>query len=175
MIRTTLILFVALTLSACSAFQIGERYDKSIDDDLNAFQTKTTAFIASMVQGAGTPAGGYAAPEAKSYYADAAASLSNIMLRASLLSNRVCPIGGRIAAVSTPIAPEPATTAGASSVTVSGNCVVVTLRAVQSAFETLQINHRERGHISAFDASISTRAIDNSVFIALSGLRAKDY
>lgn len=177
MIRAALILVVALALSACSVFQIGERYDKSIDDDLNTFQTETVSFITSMRINAGLSAGAYTSDTAKAFYPKATARLANMMLRASLLSSRQCPIS-RTAPLPPIVSDAEAAAIIGAPITedeVGGNCVVVMLDAVQAAFVRVEARHKSQGQIGETAAKLGTTAINNSVLIALGGIRSKDY
>src|SRR5262245_40431773 len=90
--RPTLIATVlSLALSGCTGVTIGEPYDKAIDDGLNDFQKSSAAFTKSMEINAGTAKGSYHSDEAKEYYSASAATLSNLQLRADMLSDRTCP------------------------------------------------------------------------------------
>lgn len=177
MIRAALILVVALALSACSAFQIGERYDQSIDDDLNSFQTDTVTFITSMRLNAGTAAGAFTSDAAKAFYPKATATLANIKLRAGQLSNRQCPINAAANDIALPAdsilaeTPEAAT----PKTVISGNCAEVTLLSLQKALVDLEAGHRDHNQIGRFRAQLLIEGINQSVATALSGLRAKDY
>ncbi|MGV8831525.1 MAG: hypothetical protein ACOH2N_06075 [Devosia sp.] len=177
MIRAVLIVIVALALSACSAFQIGERYDKSIDDDLNRFQTETVSFITSMRINAGAPAGAYTSEAAKAFYPKATATLSNIKLRAGQLSSRQCPVNAIANKITLPldgVLGEIVETDQPPTV-VTGNCAEVTLLSIEKQLVDLEKGHRERKQIGPIRAQWHIDGINKSVAIALSGLRAKDY
>ena len=176
MIRAALLLLFALALSGCTSFQLGERYDKSIDDDLNAFQLETVSFITSMRLNAGSPQGAYTSDAAKAFYPKATATLSNIKMRSGLLGGRPCPINAIANSITLPVDG----TLGELSDTiqprilVTGNCAEVTLLSLEKQLADLEAGHREHQQIGAIRAQWLIEGINKSVAIALYGLRAKD-
>lgn len=176
-IRAALILIVALWLGGCSSFQLGERYDKSIDEDLNTFQTETVSFVTSMRLNAGTPAGAYTSDAAKAFYPKATAALSNIKLRAALLTTRSCPVNAIANSITLPAGSAPAGLSGAAQAKnmVTGNCAEVTLLSLQKELADLEAGHRDHQQIGAIRAQFVIDGITRSVAVALSGLRAKDH
>ena len=175
--RAAVVVMIALVLTGCSSFRLGERYDKSIDDDLNAFQIETVSFITSMRLNAGTSAGAYTSDAAKAFYPKATATLSNIILRAGQLSSRPCPVNagaGEVALPAVKIDGE-VVAADAPKTMVSGNCAVVTLLSLEKELKDLEAGHRDHQQIGPIRAQLLIEGINSSVAVALSGLRAKDY
>lgn len=178
---------VSLVLSGCTAITIGEPYDKAIDDGLNGFQKASAEFIKSMEINAGTAAGSYNSNEARKYYAASAATLSNLELRAELLSSRTCPtekvleLLGSIGldATDTTIGQAEAQLGGEASdsqpLDVSGNCITIMVRGVQMAEDDLEGDHREANRLTPRVALLNSEAINASVRVTLTALRSKNY
>lgn len=184
-------LFVAavlvLTLAGCASFRIGEPYDPAMDDALNGFQKSSAAFIKSMQLNAGTTAGSYRSDGAKKYYAEATATLSNLELRAAMLSSRTCPVA-QIANLTTAIglpgvtgqlakadAAVGATSASPQATGVSGNCMQIMVRNVVLAETNLEADHREADKLTPTVALLDSQEIDAAVRVALTALRSKKY
>ncbi|MDA4845832.1 hypothetical protein [Hoeflea poritis] len=183
MLRSLTVFLVVATLSGCLTVQFGEPYDKVIDDELNSFQKSTAEFLKSMQQNSGNAKSSYGSDESKKYYASSSASLSNMMLRASLLSDRECP-SQRVAKIATP-ALTPSVERldraeaglGISSSNNEGtfagmNCSTVAIWSLQETHKNLEADHREYGRLSAGVAQLNGLSIDQSVRVALTTVRA---
>ncbi len=179
-----LIVVFCLLLAGCTT--IGEPYDKAIDDELNAFQKSAAEFIKTMQMNAGTPKGAYESDGARKYYAGAAASLSNLQLRADVLSSRTCPTSKALQLIaSTGVDTGEAAIAKAegqvgggadsAALDVSGNCIAVIIRGVRMAQDNLEADHREAGRLTPTVALLDSQEIDAAVRVALTALRAKNY
>ncbi|RWA63871.1 hypothetical protein [Mesorhizobium sp.] len=175
-----------LLLSACTSFVIGEPYDKAIDEELNVFQKSTAEFIKSMQMNAGTAKGSYQSDEARKYYASAAASLSNLQLRADVLSSRTCPTSKALqllasAGVDTSQAAianaekRVGGVADSEALDVSGNCIAIVVRGLRMAESDLEADHREASKLTPTVALLDSQEIDAAVRVALTALRAKKY
>lgn len=180
-----LVVVFCLLLAGCTSFTIGEPYDKAIDDELNAFQKSAAEFIKTMQMNAGTPKGAYDSDGARKYYAAAAASLSNLQLRADVLSSRTCPTSKALQLIASigldtgeaAIARAEGQVGGAdpSALDVSGNCIAVVIRGVRMAQDDLEGDHREAGRLTPTVALLDSQEIDAAVRVALTALRAKNY
>lgn len=174
-------LVVCVILSGCTMLQPGEPYDKSIDDDLNAFQTSTAEFLKTMSQEVATAKSAYGSDVAKKYYATSAATLSNLELRAQLLSGRECPVNKLTGAIAQSALAEIAAAqakAGVpevSSERPSGNCMQILVQNVKVAEQGLEADHREQGHLTPIAIQLGGHEIDHAVSIALVALRSKKY
>lgn len=178
---------MALVLSGCTAITIGEPYDQAIDDGLNGFQKDTAEFIKSMEINAGSAEGSYHSAESRQYYAASAATLSNLELRAELLSSRSCPTekvlallrGIGLDVADTTIGQAEAKVGGEDSdsrpLDVSGNCITIMIRGVQMAEDDLEGDHREAGKLTPTVALLNSEAINAAVRITLTALRSKNY
>ncbi|MBB2701457.1 UNVERIFIED_ORG: hypothetical protein GGI66_006177 [Rhizobium esperanzae] len=171
---------ICLALTGCGSFTIGVPHDQEIDNQLNDFQKSTAAFIKSMQMSAGSAKGGYHSEEAKTYYANAAASLSNIQMRADMLSSRPCfpagvPKNGEGSSVAGVTDAERRLGAAATEPTlgVQGNCLSIMIRQLRQAEGQLEEDHKSSGRISQEVAEIDGKEIDASVRQALIGLRSK--
>jgi hypothetical protein len=180
-IRAVPALALAALLVGCTAVQFGERYDKSIDDDLNAFQKTTAEFLKTMTQEAATAKGAYGSDVAKKYYATATATLSNLELRAQLLSGRECPVNQLAGAIEQSALTEIAAAEAKAGVTPvdaatpSGNCIKILITNVEVAERGLEADHREQGHLTPIANQLAGIEIDHAVSIALAALRSKKY
>ena len=173
---------LALTLfilaSACTTIQIGEPYDKVIDDDLNGYQKQVVEFIKTMEQNAGNNEGRYASPTAKKFYASSSATLANLQLRADVLSGRTCPIARVEALVTAAGFAVPATTAPESAEDIydtAGNCVSIVLRGVRLAHADLEEDHKELGRLTPAVALLNRQAIEAAIRVALLAVHSKKY
>ncbi|MBB2671521.1 UNVERIFIED_ORG: hypothetical protein GGE44_001072 [Rhizobium esperanzae] len=171
---------ICLALTGCGSFTIGVPHDQEIDNQLNDFQKSTAAFIKSMQMSAGSAKGGYHSDEAKTYYANAAASLANLQMRADMLSSRPCfpagvPKGGAGTSVAGVADAERRLGAAATEPTlgVKGNCLSIMIRQLRQAEGQLEEDHKSSGRISEEVAEIDGKEIDASVRQALIGLRSK--
>ncbi|TRC92045.1 hypothetical protein FJV76_24225 [Mesorhizobium sp. WSM4303] len=181
-----LIVVFCLLLAGCTSFAIGEPYDKAIDDELNAFQKSAAEFIKTMQVNAGTPKGSYESDGAKKYYAAAAASLSNLQLRADVLSSRTCPIAKALQLIASTgfdtgeiaLAKAEGQVGGVadkSPPNVSGNCISITIRNIRIREDELEADHKDAGRLTPTVALIDGQEIDAAVRVALTALRAKNY
>lgn len=177
---------VTLILSGCTAITIGEPYDQAIDDGLNEFQKSSAEFIKSMEINAGTASGSFNSTEAKAYYAASAASLSNLELRAELLSSRTCPTEKVLKFLGSIGVEASDTTMGNAEVRiggetdtqpfdVSGNCIAIMVRGVQMAEDDLEGDHREANRLTPRVALLNSEAITAAVRVTLNALRSKNY
>ncbi|MGO7667536.1 hypothetical protein ACC697_34585 [Rhizobium ruizarguesonis] len=171
---------ICLALTGCGSFTIGVPHDQEIDNQLNDFQKSTAAFIKSMQMSAGSAKGGYHSEEAKTYYANAAASLANLQMRADMLSSHPCfpagvPKDGEGTSVAGVIDAERRLGAAATEPTlgVQGNCLSIMIRQLRQAEGQLEEDHKSSGRISEEVAEIDGKEIDASVRQALIGLRSK--
>lgn len=176
MLRAIVVLLVVLVVSGCSSFQLGERYDKSLDDDLSAFQIEAVTFVASMRLNSGTPAGAFTSDAARAFYPKASGTLSNIVVKAGLLSSRQCPINGIANSIGLPTIKIGGETIAADTpkTVVTGNCAVVTLLALQNVLADLEASHRDHQKIGPVRGQLAIDDINKAVATTLSGLRAKD-
>lgn len=182
-LRATLLALAVVLPAGCTAVQIGEPYDQVVDSELNAYQKAATQFIVSSQQS--PTAGQFSSDQSKAFYAGAAATLSNLQIRADLLSNRQCPttrvaqIAGALGASTTESAIATAESGLGGpleeALDVSGNCVAITVRGVVMAHANLEADHREIGRLSPGVAQLNLLAIDSAVRVALRAVRAKDY
>jgi hypothetical protein len=174
-----------VTLSACTVFEIGERYSQQIDDELNAYHKQASQFIKSMEQNAGTPQGTFSSAEAKTFYAEASATLANVELQAAVLSPRRCPTDylQKIASQLAPAALQPEEASGASADNApqptgsgtTGNCLSIVVHGVSLAQQDLELDHKDAGKLTPTVGTFNQQQIDAAVRVALTTLRAKKY
>lgn len=175
-----------LFLSGCTSAQIGVPYDQKIDDELNAYHKSAIQFIKSMEQAAATPEGRFRNEKAQKFYAESAANLANVQVRADVLSGKECfnkPVQNLIgksdfASIDDTLRQKQNTVGSADSpskITTSpvGNCLAVMVRGVRLAQQRLESDHQLMDKLTPTVATINQESINASVTVALKGLRAK--
>ncbi|MCA2374577.1 hypothetical protein ATU3B_23400 [Agrobacterium genomosp. 3 str. CIP 111-78] len=178
--------FVLLFLSGCTSAQVGVPYDQKIDDELNTYHKSAVQFIKSMEQAAGTPEGRFGNEKAQKFYAESAANLANVQVRADVLSGKECfnkPVQNLIkksdfASIDATLQQKQNTLGGTDSqskiaTSPSGNCLAVMVRGVRLAQQRLESDHQTMDKLTPTVATLNQESISASVTVALKGLRAK--
>jgi len=178
--------FVLLIVSGCTSTLIGVPYDQKIDDELNAYHKSSVQFIKSMEQAAGTPEGRFGNKNAQKFYAESAANLANIQVRADVLSDKECfnkPVQtviekGDFAAIDEKLQQKQRALGGLDSqfkitTSPSGNCLALMVRGVRLAQQRLESDHKSMDKLTPSVATLNQESISASVTVALKGLRAK--
>jgi hypothetical protein len=181
--RTMLCAALLIGLSGCTAFGASVPYPQSIDDELNAYQKSVTSFVTTMELDAGTPQGSYDSEKAKAFYAESAATLSNLALRTSLLTNKSCPLTGlakRVSAENGKITQAEARAGisedgAAPAFDASANCMSIMIRDLQNSVADLQADHKSLGKLTPHVAGLDLAEIDGAIRVALEGIRSKKY
>ncbi len=185
--RSVAAILVALPLwlSACSLLSTG-KYDPEIEKGISDYQKSVTKFIKDAEQGGKSR--DYDNQEAKTFYADAAANLSNVVLRAQAVSTQqtCAPADAARYALDALVKNLSDTVAGRRNVdpavqqTVAeisnvlsapelqgGSCTVVAMKALKANQDILESIHKREKRLVPPVTTIALENIDDTVRVAL--------